>query len=613
MLVNKAENAHNLINRIRDSKFLIYDSETSGLDWKRNHIIGHVFTFSSSPKDTYYVPVRHAAGGNLEGCMGEENNEGWDGNKNWFEELVIPLLSRDELTIVFHHGAFDMKFLHRLGWKPYPKTRDTMIAAYLEDELRRSLSLYACCIDEGVTPKLGKELYEKISEFTGIPMGKRPSDMMGHLWKLPGDDKHVVDYSCGDGTSTHDLWKVLEKKLEKPYYTTETKEFSLKRVSEVEFDLMPVIHKMMTTGIKIDMEKFEEIWEETTNSYNEAKEKIGDLNVRSPRDMREYFEKHGVTNWPLTPTGKPSFREEWLLTSDPGIAIVTARKLRTRLDSFMGPMKEKHIIDGRLYPNFSQTRDEKYGTKTGRLSAHDPNLHAQPGKRQGELGKRFRECYVSDKEYWISADYMTCEIVVCTHYCKARVWVEGFKKGIKAHKAVADELDIPYQHAKTINLGLMTGMGKAALAADLGLPFEEASKVVNKYFRGLPELKIFQNKSTKAFRNRGFVSTLLGRRLRLEEDKFAYKALNRLTQGGNADIIKERMIAMDKVADEVGSRLILNVHDDISFEVDEKDQVSPMIECMKDMSGVELSIPMGVEWGNGRNWGEATFNEEGWK
>jgi DNA polymerase I-like protein with 3'-5' exonuclease and polymerase domains len=613
MLVNTHDKAQDIINRLRDGEHhIVYDAETSGLDWKRNHIIGHVITFDNGV-GSYYIPVRHAGGGNLEGCKPESDATGWDGERNWFEDAIVPLLHNK--TITFHNGAFDLKFLHRIGYTPQKgKVADTMIGAYLVNELRPKLSLEACCIDEGVQPKKGMQLYQRIAEYTDQPLDpKYPAKLMGSLWQLPGDDPDVVDYSVGDGTSTYQLEQALSKKIREPYYTNQYREYSLEKVARVEFDLMPVINEMMTTGVKIDMERFEELYESIATRYDEAMEKTGDINVRSPKEMLAYFQRKGITEgWPLTPKGAPSFNEKWLKTTDAGQDIITVRKLRTLRDSFLNPMKERHILDGRLYPNFSQTRDENFGTKTGRLSAHDPNLQAQPGKRQGDLGKEFRTLYIPDNGFWVSADYETCEIVICAHYCKAKVWIEGFDRGIKAHQSVSDAIGIPYQHAKTINLGLMTGMGRGALAEDLGLPFEEANQVVNQYFAGLPELKRFQYQSKRAFANRGFVSTLLGRRLRLEDHSKAYKAVNRLTQGGNADVIKERMIAMHDLSKELGNtRLILNVHDDISFETDTEDKMHQMLDCMRDMSSLGLSLPMGVEYGRGPNWGVASFEEEG--
>lgn len=612
-LINTAEEAEKLLQRLQQSSRIVYDAETSGLDWKTNHIIGHVITFGPDPRDSFYVPVRHRDGGNLEGCRPEPEAVSWQGAANWFEDTLIEYLNRQNMKICFHNGAFDMKFLTRIGFKKGAKTEDTMIAAYLVDELRRSFSLDACCRDEGVQEKKGMALYQRIAEYTNQPLSeKRPQEIMAFLWMLPGDDDVVVDYSAGDGTSTWQLMDALWEKIKKPYYENQFRSYDLQRVAEVEFALMPVLNKMMTRGIKIDLEYFAELTKQIGDEYQEAAEKIGDLNVRSRNQMMEYFRSHDIENWPMTPKGNPSFNEKWLLTTEPGQRIVKARKFRTLHDSYLKPMRERHIVDGRLYVNYSQTMDEDYGTKTGRLSAHDPNITGQPGKRQGELGKRFRTAYIPDRGNWISADYQTCEIVVCCHYCKAAVWLEGFKNGVKAHQSVSDAIGIPYQHAKTINLGLMTGMGKNALAEDLGIPLNEAITLVNQYFDGLPEVKRFQKKSMANFRNRGFVSTLLGRRLQLDDARFAYRALNRLTQGGNADIIKERMVAMDEVADHNGSELILNVHDDISFECDEKEQAVEMVDCMKDMSGVGLSLPMQVDWGRGPNWGVATFNEEGW-
>lgn len=610
MLINTWNLAEAFLRFVSSSKVVVLDVETSGLDWRRNHIVGWVITIGPGPGDTAYVPVRHAGGGNLpHDYQVPTTAEGWDGSVHPFETILLPVL--EGKTIVFHNGSFDMRFMHRIGWKSSGKIGDSMIAAYLTDELRPSLSLEACCKDEKVEAKKGEELYRAI----GAKFGCAPDrSSMGHYWKMPGDEFVVHDYASGDGTSTWQLWYALQPQLIKPYYATQTREYSLEKVASVEMNLIPVLHKMSVRGIRIDEERLAEVVKITEKALADGTAKLGsDFNVKSPKAVRAYLEKNGVTNWPLTEKGAPSFPEAWLKTTPAGNDIVLVRKSRTLRDNFLIPVRDKHNFEGRIYPEFHQTRDEEFGTRTGRLSSSGPNMQAVPGKRQGDLGRLFRSIFIPDEGYtWCEADFAACEIRIAAHYCRAKVWVEGFKKGIDPHTSIADEIQINRTHAKRINLAIMTGAGKGKIALELGLPLDEGAAIVDKYFDGLPELKEFQRISTNAFRDRGFVSTLLGRRLQLDDPRFAYRAVNRLTQGGNADIIKERMVTMDaKHGHEID--IMLNVHDSMSFQYPTKSHgiKDAVVKTMTDMSVVGLSIPMQVEYGSGPDWGAATFTTEG--
>lgn len=607
MLANNGLMADLVIRKIKESPVVVYDAETSGLDWRYNHIVGHVITLGPRPEDTYYVPVRHAGGGNLPGTQVPIRADEWNGKVHFFEQQLIEAMQGK--TIVGHNIAFDMSFLHRIGWKPTGKVIDTMVYAYLLDELRKSLSLSSCCIDYKVAEKKGDELYAHLREKYSAPEGR---ESMSHFWLSDASDTVVWDYAAGDGTSTFQLWQELEKQLDRVYYSNANGDYSLRRVARIETDLIPVVHRMRMTGMRVDEQR---LWELTTRfkrEVEEAEAKLNGINVKSPLAMVKYFTDHGVKDWPLTPTGRPSFPEEWLVKSDAGRAIVAVRKNRTLLSSFLEPISNRYLYKGRVHAQIHQTRDENFGTKTGRMSITDPNLSAMPGKRQGDLGKTFRSIFIADEGMeFVEADFMTCEIRICAHYCGAKVWVDGYRKGIDPHTSVSDAMSIVRRHAKTINLALMTGSGKNAIAEKLGLPAEEGHALVDQYFSGLPELKRFQRASAAAFKSRGFVVTIGGRRLQLEDPRKDYTALNRLTQGGNADLTKEALNKADKVE---SVQLSTAVHDSILFQVEKGNNearnaaLRAMVDAGHDLG---FSVPMGVEYGSGQTWGDATFNTEG--
>ena len=609
MLANNWPMAELVQRRLDDCKAFVYDAETSGLDWRYHCVVGHVFTFGPGPEDTFYVPVRHAGGGNLpyEGIQIPVRNDEWAGGIHPFEHEWIRRAKGK--TMIGHNMAFDMSFLHRIGWQATGTVIDTMIYAYLLDELRKSLSLAACCADYKVADKKGEPLYAHLAEKYGAPAGR---DSMGSFWLSDASDHVVWDYAAGDGTSTYQLWRELETQLDRVYYSNAHGDYSLRRIATIETDLVPVVHDMRMRGIRIDEERLWELKTKYEGELAEATERLAGINVKSPLAMVKYFTDHGVTDWPLTPTGRPSFPEEWLVKSEPGRAIVAVRKNRTLLSSFLEPIQNKFLYKGRVHAQIHQTRDENFGTKTGRISVTDPNLSALPGKRQGDLGRTFRSIFLPDEGHeFVEADYKVCEIRICAHYCQAKVWVEGLRRGIDPHSSVSQAMSIERRHAKTVNLALMTGSGKNAIAEKLGLPMNEGHALVDQYFAGLPELKKFQKSSAAAFRSRGFVATIGGRRLQLADPNRDYTALNRLTQGGNADLSKLALVKASRIN---GAWLNAMVHDSVLFQTEVGDDSArhQVLRAMVD-AGHDLgfTVPMGVEWGRGKNWGEATFNTEG--
>jgi DNA polymerase I len=607
MLINNWTMAEHVLRRLESCTEYVYDAETSGLDWRHNHVVGHVFTFGPSPQDTYYIPVRHARGGNLQADIQIPTRpDEWRGDVHPFEKEWIKRVKGKKM--IGHNLSFDGGMLHKLGWTP-SAMEDTMVQAYLLDEVRRSLSLSACCKDYKVQEKLGDDLYAYLTNTYGAPAGR---DSMSHFWLSDASEPVVWEYASGDGTSTFQLNKVLNEEIDRVYYSNAIMDFSLRRVADMESACTPVIHRMRIHGMRVDEERLQELHQKFTLEIAQAEERLNGINVKSPLAMQKYFTDAGVTDWPLTPTGKPSFPEEWMVKSEEGRAIVAVRKNRTLISSFLDPMTSRFLYKGRIHAEIHQTRDEHFGTKTGRLSVTAPNLSAYPGKRQGELGKIMRSVFVPDDgNEFVEADYKTCEIRVCAHYCKAKVWTEGYRKGIDPHTSVSDSMSIIRRHAKTINLALMTGSGKKAITEKLGLPDAEGSALVDQYFAGLPELKEFQNQAKRNFRSRGFVSTIGGRRLQLTDPNKDYTALNRLTQGGNADLTKTALVMADQVE---GAVLNMPVHDSLLFQtrIGDDETRTKVLRAMID-AGHELgfSIPMGVEWGRGMNWGEATFNTEG--
>jgi len=601
-----------VLNRLSEARSpVVYDAETSGLDWRRNHIVGHVFTFGPGPQDTYYIPVRHAGGGNYDGSSGPQTTTGWDGMIHGVEAALMRHLDQPGRLVVGHNLAFDLKFMWRVGFRmKHARFEDTIINAPLLNEHQDKFSLDYCCSVERVQAKLTSEitahLVSKFPELTKLKKGH-----MGHFWRLAGDDPVAVDYATGDGTSTWQLWDKQQTGLDFQ---------NLRRVHDIESRLIPILARMTIRGIRVDEERLHEVRDILDRKIEELLGKFPlDFNPKSPTSVRKWCEQHGVTDWPLTALGTPSFPEAWLKTNEPGQAVVDVRKYMTLRSSFVVPMIENHLWNGRVHAEYNQLRGDQYGTVTGRLSSSNPNLQQVP-KRDKQLGRMFRSIFVPDEgKQWGSVDYQQAEPRLLALYSRCQVLLDGYNADppMDAHTAVAEATGLDRETGKRINQTLLTGGGKGALIRRYGMTQEFVDQVWNDYFDRMPEIKELQRRAAYRFRINGYVTSLLGRRARLNDYNKDYTAVNRLLQCGNADIIKLKMVEVSDYIQEQGVDvdLLNNVHDaiDYQFSPDAEGHYRRCLEIMVDFGPgqvIQCDVPMAVDAGLGRNWGEATYGPE---
>ena len=463
---------------------VVIDVETNGLDWKTNHIVGYVFTFGPAPEESFYIPVRHATGNNSEPTS--------------VRNMIISHQTRPRHWIG-HNLAFDLGFLTKEGIELNGTFEDTMINAALLDEFRRSFSLESCAREAGVQAKLADEIKEHIERTFGQSFGK---NYMGQYWKLDAQDKVAIDYATGDGTTT---WQLAEMQAE----WLEDQDLGV--VHDVECKLIPVLNRMTMRGIRVDEERLHKLKAIMEHRIVNANHDLGrELNVNSGAQIRKYLEDHGVTNWPTTPAGNPSFPEEFLLSNEPGQKIIKVRKAKRMLDAFIQPIIDRHLYKGRVHSTFNQLRGDEYGTVTGRLSSSNPNLQQVP-KRDVGNGVLFRSIFVPDEGMvWGSADYSQCEPRLLAHYSKCKVLIGGYPQtpSVDAHTAVAQAANIDRQSGKRLNQALLTGAGNKKAAMMLGKPMDEAMRIVNDYFKAMPEIRDLQKVAANAMRDRGFVRSI---------------------------------------------------------------------------------------------------------
>lgn len=599
-----------ILRRLKESNRVVLDLETSGLDWRKNHVAGWVFTFGPRPDDSYYVSVRHASNNDVKGPRMTDAH-GWNGKPLPVEKQFLKLLSRQGLTVQGHHLNFDLKFLWRLGERNFDsRYEDSVINDPLIYEWSNSFSLEACARRAGVQAKKSDEILTHLHSV--LPDAPKTKEAMGHYWRLPGDDKVAIDYARGDGTTT---WQLIDWQM------AQIAEQELSTVHDYESRLIPILIRMSCLGIAIDESRLAHLEESITARVADLMKELPEgMNVKSPKDVKSWCEDNGNTNWPRTlKKGMPSFPESWLNTHDAGRKVVAVRKLTTLLSSFILPMKNKHMHNGRVHCTYHQLRGDEYGVVTGRLSSSDPNMQAV-SKRDEQMGRLHRSIFVADKgKTWLSADYVQCEPVLLAYYSRCKVLLNGYRADppIDAHQAVADATGMDRQTGKRINQTLITGGGKGVLVSKYGMDPATVEDKIREYFEAMPEIRKLQKKATSVMRHRGYIISLLGRRSRLLNPDKDYQAMNRLLQCGNADVIKCKMVEIDDYLRSEGRPLdvLNNIHDDLSFQFTE-DNRKHMNECLRIMSDfsdpcpIYLDVPLRTDAGEGKNWADATYGEE---
>jgi len=603
--------AEKALRIVRDSPLITFDTETSGTDWRRNFPVGYVICGGPTEEDAVYVPVRAGGGGNLPDPSGNVKTplspfEDESMAIHPFEkDLARAFTERKGLT-VGHNMKFDVHMAANAGILLGRNLSCTQNNEALLDEYNHGFSLEACAERHKVRAKRGDELYQHIGELFGIP-GDRKS--MANFWKLSGDDPVAATYARGDGITTYELHLSQQKMIE---------EQKLQAIMKLESDLLWTLFRIERKGIRVDTEYLHQLLEELDKKLETTLSELPpDFNVRSPVQLQKYFEDAGRTNWPKTDKGNPSFTEKWLKGFPEGERIVAVRKFTNLGNSFIKPLIEKHVVRGRVHATLNQLKADDYGTPA-RFSCSDPNLQQIP-KRDKELAPLFRRAFVADEGFEFNeADFSECEPRLYAHYSKDEKLVNGYCNDPKfsAHTIVAELLHVERDPtAKRMNMGIITGMFPKSFSAHMGWSLEKGTEMWNQWHRTFPAIQGFQQLAKQTLQNRGYVRTILGRRMRLEQPRFAYRAVSKIIQGGNADIIKYAMLQIDKMLEADGDQahLLMTVHDSLEWQnplTEHGRELSNEIKrMMVDVQGLpfELRVPFKVDHKAGPSWSEATF------
>ena len=580
-----------ICEKILTKKFFVLDTETTSTNPIEAELVG--MSFSVEEKQAFYVPV-------------PENQEEAQKIVNIFK----PVFENESIMKIGQNLKYDLMVLRKYGVTLKGEMFDTMIAHYLiQPELRHNMDYMA-------------EIYLNyktihIDELIG-PKGKNQKSMRS----LP--PSQVYEYACEDADITLRLKNKLEPELEK-YGAT-------KLFREIEMPLMPVLAEIEMTGVRIDTASLKETSAILTKRMLEIEERIYELagehfNIASPKQVGDIlFGKMKIIEKPKkTKTGQYVTSEEVLQTLKGKHQIVAdilahrglKKLLGTYIDALPKLINER---TGHIHTSFNQTV-----TATGRLSSSDPNLQNIPVR--GEDGKEIRKAFIpEDGCLFFSADYSQIELRVMAHLSGDENMIEAFRSGNDIHAATAakiykraiDEVERDQRtKAKRANFGIIYGITVFGLAERLEISRDEAKQLIEGYFESFPKVKEYMEKAKEEARQNGYVTTLFGRRRYLADINSANatvrgfaerNAINAPIQGTAADIIKVAMIHIHNrfKAENIRSKMILQVHDELNFSVypEEREQVERIV--MEEMEkAFQMQVPLVADSGWGNNWLEA--------
>lgn len=597
-LANTPEMLQMAIDELQSAEIVAFDTETTGLDVNDSRPIG--LSASTKPGHGWYIPMiaRHMAGGLAE-------TDVLSTLKSWLEK---PGQIR-----VAHNLKYDLQMLHNAGIQPRGNFVDTMICSWLLDSSGREHGLDSCAL-----------------RYLGIH--KIPtSDLIGLRGEIPMAEvalEKITEYAIEDAEVTCRLYH---------HFMAEIKKAGLEKVLlEIEMPLVPILANMEQRGIYVDADELMKISDQLGKSASHLQKKIHELageefNINSTKQLQfilfeklKIHELLGIKRLKKTKSGfstDVSVMES--LSEHPLPAAILEYRSVTKLkNTYVDALPQLiNPTTGRIHTSFHQT-----GTATGRLSSSDPNLQNIPIRTaQGrEIRKAFRA--ESPDGCLISADYSQVELRILAHIAGEDALSEAFKRGLDIHTSTAsrifgvapESVDAGLRsRAKAINFGIIYGMGPQRLARETGVSMAEAKEFIEKYFAGYPNIQKYIADSVAKARSQGYTETMSGRRRPLPElhstDRLTLVnaeniAVNSPIQGSAADLIKLAMIRVEKnLADAgLGTKLLLQVHDELVFEcpTNELDAAKKIIkEAME--HAMQLTVPLVVEVGSGRNWLEA--------
>lgn len=581
-----------LLVRLSTAKSLVFDVETTSLNAMTAQLVG--IALSPAPGEAYYIPVGHVGWGQVEQLPLE-----------YVISHLKPPLEDATLAKVAHNGKYDMTVLAEYGITVNNLAFDTMVAAYLLSD--KSLGLKALAFG-----RLGLEM-TPITDLIGSGVKQLSMSQV--------EVARAADYAGADADMTGRLTELLGAELRQQGL------WSL--FAEVEMPLIPVLIHMERSGVALDTDLLRQmshrLGEQLLRLEAEIYNNVGhQFNINSPQQLGPVLFQE--LKLPVTRKRKGSYSTEAAVLEElrglhPVIEFILdyrqlAKLKSTYIDALPGLINPK---TGRVHTSFNQTR-----TATGRLSSSDPNLQNIPVR--SDLGQQLRQAFIAPAGSGLfSGDYSQIDLRVLAHLSQDQGLLGAFNRDEDIHAATAAQLfgvatsevtaDMR-RVAKTVNFGVIYGMSDYGLEQATELSREEAAQFIVAYFEKYPGVKQYLESTKQQARDKGYVQTLLGRRRSIPEINSTNRqireaaermAINMPVQGTSADIIKVAMVNLYREMSQrrLRSKMLLQVHDELLFEVPEEELAEIRRLVPQIMStALKLSVPVKVDSKSGRNWGE---------
>ena len=610
-LINNEKDFEVLVSKLLECKRFAFDTETTGLDPFTSKIVG--ISFSLEKSKACYVAIRTPLG---EPCLDE----------SFVLEKLRPIFANKDILKVNQNIKFDLLVLLVNGTTTEGVAGDSMIADYLLHSGERSHGL-----DELVKRYLNHEMIS-ITELIGVKGKNKVQKLMSEV-----NSEIVALYACEDSDAAFQLASFLEDEISKTVVDG-SKDRLLELYKKIEMPLVSVLARMQFRGICIDAEFLKILGVEMALELERVEKEIHILagkpfQISSLPQLRAVLyddlqlpmlKKTGVSKEAST---DQETLEKLAVLDHPGAVIpkkiLEFRQLAKLKSTYVDAIPELiQPSTGRIHAAFNQTV-----TATGRLSSSTPNLQNIPVRR--EMGQQIRKAFLP-KEGWtlVSADYSQIELRLLAHFCDDKNMIKAFEDEKDIHSQVASEIfAIPEtmvspdmrRTAKTVNFGIIYGISAHGLAQRLEIDRYDASRFIDAYFARYPNVLKYQDDLLSKCRNTGYVSTILGRRRRIDgiRDRSTFQqrnqpereAINMEIQGSAADLIKLAMIGVDQALSEnnLEAKLLLQIHDELVIECPkaEIDAVKKLLiteMSFKPRKMLNLKVPITIEVSAGPNW-----------
>ncbi len=603
--VGDAETLQKWIDAIYERGYVAVDTETTGLNEMIADLVG--ICLCVEPGEACYVPLTHKQGG--EDLFGSD--ELAEGQMPLDEVLAMlkPVFEDDSILKIGQNMKYDAKIFARYGIDVAP-IDDTMLLSY---------ALHAGLHNHGMDTLSERYLgHTPISIKSLLGTGKSAITFD----RVPLED--AVNYAAEDADITMRLWKTFKPLLHQKQVTTV--------YETLERPMVPVLAQMERNGIKVDRDVLARMSNAFAQKMAQLEDEIHELagekfNVGSPKQLGEIlFDKLSMPGGKKGKTGAYStgvdVLEDLATEHDLPARVLDWRQV-SKLKSTYTDALQTHINEdtGRVHTSYSIA-----GANTGRLASTDPNLQNIPVRT--EEGRRIREAFVAEPgNVLVSLDYSQIELRILAHIAGIDALKEAFREGQDIHAATASEMfNVPLdemtpdvrRQAKAINFGVIYGISGFGLARNLRIPRAEAQGFIDRYFERFPGIRAYMDDTIAFAKEHDYVQTLFGRKINTPEINakgphagFARRAaINAPIQGTAADIIRRAMIRMPAAIEGMSCKMLLQVHDELIFEVPEGD-VDETVKVVREvMEGaadpaVKLDVPLVVDAGQGATWAEA--------